>query len=249
MGLSGRLKALFFDLDGTLVEDGDSIQQALAMACQVIQSRWPELDTQELASRYRQVSDLAWGDYDRHLRHLVAPEAMLAAIWSTTLAQWHLHDPQIEHNAAEAYWRHRLRHCRPYSDVFPLLQNLANQFQLCLLTNGAPTMQRAKVEASNLPPFFHHIFVGGEFARGKPDAAIFEAALAAAQCAPWQAVHIGDSLVHDIAGAHNAGILSIWLNRKGLSSSEALPLPDGEITTLHDLLPSLERLLSVSHHD
>lgn len=241
MGLNGRLKALFFDLDGTLVEDGDSIQQALTIACQVLQSRWPELDINELAICYRQVSDMAWGDYDQHLRHLVAPEAMLAAIWRTTLSRWQLHDPLIERNAAEAYWQHRLNHCRPYSDVFPLLQSLANQFHLCLLTNGAPAMQRAKANATGLPSFFHHIFVGGEFARGKPDVAIFEAALAAAQCSPWQAAHIGDSLVHDIAGARNAGILSIWLNRKGLSSSEALPPPDCEIETLHDLLPSLGR--------
>lgn len=241
MGLNGRLKAIFFDLDGTLVEDGDSIWQALTIACQVVQSRWPGLDTNELVTFHRQASDIAWGDYDQHLRHLVDPEAMLAAVWRTTLSRWELHDLAIERNAAEAYWQHRLEHCRPYSDVFPLIQDLAKQFHLCLLTNGAPAMQRAKADATGLTPFFHHIFVGGEFARGKPDAAIFDAALTAAQCSSSQAVHIGDSLLHDIAGACEVGICSVWLNRKGLSSAEASHPPDCKIETLHDLLSTLER--------
>jgi putative hydrolase of the HAD superfamily len=242
MGLSGQLKAIFFDLDGTLADDGDSIRQALDIACQVIQSRWPELDATALATFYRQMSDVAWGDYDQYLRHLVAPEAMLATVWRTTLARWNLNDSTIERTAAEAYWQHRLKHCNPYSDVFPLIRNLSERFQLCLLTNGAPAMQRAKAEAAGLTPFFHHVFVGGDFERGKPDAAIFRAALTATQCSPMQAAHIGDSLTHDIAGARSVGIHSIWLNRKRLSSIDAPHVPDFEIETLHDLLQCLERV-------
>ena len=242
MGLSGQLKAVFFDFDGTLADDGDSIRQALNLACAVINRRWPEIDATALATAYRQVSDAAWGDYDRHLRHLVAPEAMLASVWRTALASWNVHDPDTEREAAAAYWNYRLQHCHPYPDVFPLLHDLSRRFPLYVLTNGAPEMQRAKVTASGLSSFFSLIFVGGDFPRGKPDQAIFQAALTAARCEPAQAVHIGDSLNHDIAGARNVGVLSVWLNRKGMAAAMDSPAPDFEISSLANLQKCLESI-------
>ena len=242
MGLSRGLKAIFFDFDGTLAEDGDSIRQALNLACQVVRRRWPEIDTDQLAAIYRQESDMAWGDYDQHLRHLIEPEAMLASVWRAALAHWSLHDPNTERDAAAVYWNYRLQHCRPYSDVFPLLHDLSQHFHLCLLTNGAPGMQRAKVIASGLSSFFPHVFVGGDFPRGKPDQAIFHAALTAARSEPDQAVHIGDSLTHDIAGARNVGVWSVWLNRKEMTATSGSPTPDFEISTLEDLVKCIESL-------
>jgi putative hydrolase of the HAD superfamily len=234
------LKALFFDLDGTLADDGDSIANALARACAVVCRRWPELDVAELAVLYRQVSDAAWDDYDQNLHHLRSPEAMLASVWDKTLAQWGLHDPTVVQETVATYWQHRLLNCQVYPDVLPVLQGLTDRFHLSVLTNGAPAMQRAKFAATGLTPFFRHVFVGGEFQRGKPDPAIFCAALESAGCQPDQVVHIGDSLVHDIAGARGVGIHSVWLNRKGLERESHTP--DFEIASLTDLSRCLERL-------
>jgi putative hydrolase of the HAD superfamily len=236
------LKAIFFDLDGTLAEDGDSIQEALEGACRIVENCWPELNRVDLAAVYRQISDTAWGDYDRYLRHLPTPEAMLAAVWQQTLAHWNLHDSEIEDEAAHVYWRHRLHTCRPYPDALPVLQFLADRIPLSVLTNGAPAMQRAKLDATGLAPFFHRVFVGGEFARGKPDRAIFRAALAAAGCRPDQAIHIGDSLTHDIRGAHTVGIRGVWINRKNVTPADSSPVPDFAITTLEQLVEYVEHL-------
>ena len=241
------LKAIFFDLDGTLTDDGDTIADALAKACAVVYRRWPELEATELAIVYRQVSDAAWDDYDRNLRHLLSPEAMLASVWNRTLARWDLRDPAVIQEAVETYWHHRLRNCRAYPDVLPLLPRLADRFHLSLLTNGAPAMQRAKFAATGLAPFFQQVFVGGEFARGKPDPAIFQAALQAADCRPDQAVHIGDSLAHDIAGARGVGVRSVWLNRRNVDRTGLAHTPDLEIGSLADLLECLEKIGSFSH--
>jgi len=148
------LKAIFFDLDGTLVDDNDSIRAALSQACQAVSERWPTLDPDELGIIYRQFSEVAWSNYDRYLRHLVSPEAMLASVWQRTLATRGVNDPYAARLASEIYWTYRLQHCHLYTDVLQLLQELMARFTLCMLTNGAPTMQRAKVTATRLGPFF-----------------------------------------------------------------------------------------------
>jgi putative hydrolase of the HAD superfamily len=49
----------------------------------------------------------------------------------------------------------------------------------------------------------------------KPDPAIFDAALALARVVAGEALHVGDSLEEDIAGARAAGIAAVLLNRAG----------------------------------
>ncbi len=255
LALKPMLSAIFFDFDGTLADDGDSVSEALNYACAVIRRRWPDIPTPELVQTYRHVSETAWGDYDRYLRHLSSPEAMLRAVWQETLANWGCHDPAVEREAAALYWHYRLRGCRPFSDVVPVLSRLGQRFHLSLLTNGAPSMQRSKVATSGLEALFQTIFVGGEFARGKPHPAIFEAALEAAGCRPEQAVHVGDSPRYDIAGAQAVGIHTVWLNRKRLAPTE-LPAqlrhqlertrPEQEISSLTELQACIDRLMEVA---
>jgi putative hydrolase of the HAD superfamily len=242
VGLKQPVKAIFFDFDGTLADDGDSISDALTKACDVVCRRWPELNSAKLTIAYRQISDAAWGDYDRHLRHLSSPEAMLAAVWNQTLGRWGLSDPTVEQEAAETYGQQRLHTCQAYPDAVSVLQSLAGRFHLSVLTNGAPAMQRAKLAATGLVPFFQQIFVGGEFARGKPAPAIFRAALEAAGCQPQQAVHIGDSLTHDMAGAQGVGIHSIWLNRREFEFAGLDRAPDFEISNLTSLVECLKQI-------
>jgi putative hydrolase of the HAD superfamily len=49
----------------------------------------------------------------------------------------------------------------------------------------------------------------------KPDPAIFRAALALVGVRAAQALHVGDSLVEDVAGARAAGVGAVWLDRAG----------------------------------
>ena len=256
------LKAVFFDFDGTLADDGAGINQALDAACAIICERWPDLSPAALESAYRQISDRAWGDYDHYLRPVGTPEAMLASLWQQTLEHFSHHDVEVEYNAATTYWQQRLHNCQPYPDVLPLLSDLTQTFHISLLTNGAPGMQRAKVQAAGLQDYFSDIFVGGEFDQGKPAPFIFSAALKAADCQPQEAVYIGDSLLHDVVGARRSGLHSIWLNRKGQRKHEVIQAytaalqeqrvqtdqldrfaqPDYEITQLAALPACLEQI-------
>lgn len=256
------LKAVFFDFDGTLCDDGATIDSALEAAGTAVRRSRPDIESSVLEAAYREVSDRAWTDYDRHLRPLGSPEAMLRSLWRQTLAEFGCDDADVADTAATTYWRHRLDSCRPFADVLPLLPEVGRTFYTSLLTNGAPAMQRAKVQASGLAGYFRDVFVGGEFSQGKPAPFIFTAALDAAGYRPDEAVYVGDSLVHDVVGARRSGLHSVWLNRPGLqrdavlaahanvahtsslqqAEMERLARPDFEITKLDGLPACLERL-------
>ena len=88
------------------------------------------------------------------MRPLGSAEAMLASLWQQTLERFGHDDAEVAHTAATTYWQKRLRSCQPYPDVLPFLADLTRRFHVSLLTNGAPSMQRAKVHASGS----RHIF-------------------------------------------------------------------------------------------
>jgi putative hydrolase of the HAD superfamily len=69
----------------------------------------------------------------------------------------------------------------------------------------------------------------------KPAVAIFEAALALAGATPAQAVHVGDSLAHDVCGARAAGVAPVLLRRAG----EGAPAPPPEVPVISSLVELL----------
>ena len=55
----------------------------------------------------------------------------------------------------------------------------------------------------------------------KPDPALFDAALSTAGCDASEALHVGDSLENDVAGAMAAGVAPVLIAREGGAAGEA----------------------------
>jgi putative hydrolase of the HAD superfamily len=66
-----------------------------------------------------------------------------------------------------------------------------------------------------LGPLIDGVLTSAGAGAGKPSPAIFAAALSIAGVAPEQALHVGDSLEEDIAGARRAGIEAVLVRRDG----------------------------------
>jgi FMN phosphatase YigB (HAD superfamily) len=108
-----------------------------------------------------------------------------------------------------------------------------------LVTNGPSDLQREKLSCLGISTSFAAIAISGEHRAAKPDPAIFMTALTQLGVEAHEAWHVGDSLDHDIAGAHASGLLAVWLNRNltpsagvGLfqPSSPAQVVPEGQAT-------------------
>jgi putative hydrolase of the HAD superfamily len=80
---------------------------------------------------------------------------------------------------------------------------------------------------------FDEIFVSSAVGHAKPDPRIFEAALQKHQLAAAQAVHIGDSEINDIGGAHSVGLRAILVDRSCQRGSVVAPC----VSSLNEIFP------------
>lgn len=146
------------------------------------------------------------------------------------------HDEAAGRAVAEAYASIRDHaNVRWLPGAAEALDRLGERYPLAMVTNGDPRMQGTKLDALGVRDRFEVVVHAGFDAPAKPDPAPFELALDAIDVAAPRAVTVGNSLDHDVAGAHNAGLRSVWLDREGLASPDPEPHHRIEsMAALHD---------------
>jgi putative hydrolase of the HAD superfamily len=97
----------------------------------------------------------------------------------------------------------------------------------------SPRIQRSKLAAVGIADGFDAVIVSGEQGVQKPDPAIFALAVDQLGVTAEEALHIGDNQVADVAGARDAGLTAVWIDRNG---AERTSEPHAVVTDLRGLL-------------
>ena len=243
MELRNRIRAIFFDLDETLVDDDRCMREALIRTCAALAQKCPQIKAARLASTYTRVSDDLWTSFGSVPR---APGSETSSgrelrlyVWGRTLAAYGLSDENLAAEAVDVYSRERRAGYCLFPDVGEVLRALHKRFRLGVITNGPTETQHEKMQVTGLLDYLDVFFISGELGIGKPDAGIFLKALDSVRVTPREAVYVGDSLTSDVAGAKGAGIYTVWMNRKKMAQPPETPSPDFEISSLHDLMALL----------
>ncbi len=146
-----------------------------------------------------------------------------------TLEHVGIRDEDLADHLNAFYRVHRFRNVELFADALPTLDALAGRYKIGLVSNG-----NSYPEKVGLAGRFEFVLFAQDCGFAKPDARIFDAALAQAGCSRDELLHVGDSLSDDVQGARNAGVRSVWLNRDGASNDTDIE-PDYEIATLTEL--------------
>ncbi|MBI4306937.1 MAG: HAD family hydrolase [Chloroflexi bacterium] len=80
-----------------------------------------------------------------------------------------------------------------------------------------------------------------EAAVAKPTPEVFRMTVKAMNIWPSNALHVGDSLAHDVAGAQRAGLRAVWIQRSAHSSTDVVP--DFVVASLSELPATAETWL------
>jgi putative hydrolase of the HAD superfamily len=190
------IRAVFFDLDGTLYDRDRAILQ--------VAERQFDAFREELALISKRV----------FLEHLVALDG-----------HGHNRTPRLHHVLAqtlgfsndladqlENYFRtHYAGFCTVTDDTRTTLETLKAQgVKLGIITNGPTQWQSHKVESMGIASLFDTILISGSEGVEKPDPRIFARALERCGVLPVESMFVGDHPEADIAGAKSAGLLPVW---------------------------------------
>ena len=102
-----------------------------------------------------------------------------------------------------------------FPDATPALRELRDRGLRTFVVSNWDCSLREVLAAAGLLDLVEDAVSSAEAGAAKPDPAPFRAALAAAGCAPEEAVHVGDSEENDVAGAAAAGVRAVLLRRAG----------------------------------
>ncbi len=141
------------------------------------------------------------------------------------------------HLAAEAYVRAHAS-APLYPDARPAVEGLRDRYALAVLSD-ADTGFLADCLAHNRLAF-DAVVSSEDVGAYKPHVAMFREVCARLGVAPGQAVYVGDSPWADIAGARNAGLRAVWLNRHAREWPGDIEPPETVITSLGELGSLLE---------
>ena len=258
------MRTLFFDMDDTLVVEEASAEAALLAACRFASEK-AGVDPQTLYASIRESCRSFWHGSPARSYCLDVGISSWEGLWASfdgndenlrIVAGW---APVYRRNS----WREALRRCGceadgvfaeevadryveerrklhvVYDDVVPILDRLKQDHSLGLLSNGAPDLQRRKLEGSGLARYFDAVVISGEVGLGKPDPRIFELALDRLGATADASAMIGNSLKSDIAPAMAIGMMAVWVNRERKPRSESV-VPSVEVTDLKELTKIFE---------
>lgn len=255
-----KFRAVIFDLDDTLVWDERISRQAL-MEAAAHGASIHTLDAGRLAHDAKLAADELWRahapvercdelgivafegmwghfhgeeDYLRHLREWT-PQ-FRREIWERALGRQGVEDPALAAELGGLFAKRR----RELQEHLPGAESVLHSLRqagvrIGLLTNGAASLQREKIETSGLGMHFDAAVVSGELGTGKPEPEIFHHLLERLSVAPHEALMVGNSLARDVMGGKRAGLHTCWLAIEGEEEPVGLVEPDFTIRSLGEL--------------
>jgi HAD superfamily hydrolase (TIGR01549 family) len=128
----------------------------------------------------------------------------------------------------------RLPGCRPVLEALR-----AWGLRLGVVTNGLDRVQRARLKAARLEPFFEVVVTSEGCGFAKPDPRILEVALTTLAVLPREALYVGDDVRVDGGAALAAGVPFCWMDRGGHPAPDRRPRV--RLTHLRELLAVVDR--------
>lgn len=190
------IRAVLFDLDGTLLDRRATFQRHLKHLIAHHPDLFDEGISTGLLDRLEEMDNNGYEDRRSYYRR-VAEVLGLAAQSAGRLLEY------FEECFPEE--------CVPMPHVQETLSGLARRgYRLGLITNGREKVQSRKLDGLGIREYFDVVVISEVVGVRKPDSRIFEVALAGLGVEASEAAYIGDNPEPDVLGANGSGLMAIW---------------------------------------
>lgn len=214
---SGRIRTVFFDFGGTLVEQ---IADPVDVWFEILLARGLQVSREDLGAAYQEANEWfqdvvfayhgrtreLWPEYDRRV-----------------LARLGIEDPTGQHTMAVQEQFNLVRWNRPYPETDAVLDALRTDGRALHVISNATDEIHDRIRELGLSAYFDSVTCSQEAGANKPDPAPFRLALRRAGCAPAEAMHVGNTYAEDVIGARGVGIAPVLVDREGSQSRADCP--------------------------
>ncbi|HDR7868539.1 MULTISPECIES: HAD family hydrolase [Bacillus] len=190
------IRAVLFDLDGTLLDRRQSLEQFIHDQYNRFASHLMNIEKSEYYSRFLELDNNGYTWKDK--------------VYATLLCEYNittLTPEQLLHD----YITNFQHHCIPFQNMHELLQRLTQQnIKIGIITNGFTDFQMNNLRALNIHTYTNTILVSEAEGIKKPHPEIFERALQKLDVKAAECLYVGDHPENDVLGSERVGILGVW---------------------------------------
>ena len=214
-----RVEVVLFDLDDTIFDHRRSVELGITAHRATLGD---EARTADAAAEFARWNALEEQHYHRYLAGELDFQGQRRARARGFVEPYGV---ELDDDAADLWFETYLVEYRKtwtlHADVLPMFDALAPA-RFGVVTNGDLEFQQSKMMATGLLDVMEFVIASGSVGVAKPDAAIFRHACELFEVPPAQACYVGDRLQTDAIGASAAGLLGVWLDRRGLATEAEL---------------------------
>jgi putative hydrolase of the HAD superfamily len=211
-----RIKAVFFDINETLLDPSRSFHLAFRQVWEDMSGRWS-------TDREKPDWNRIWDSYQREWRAGRSRESRreswaeaqrrnVAALSSAVQK----HDLRIGETALQSFFQRVAEQQEKspllYTGTAETLAALSTRYKVAIISNGVQEKQTRRLRAAGqIPPLREeHMFFSAAVGCRKPDPVIFRHALDRMGLRPNQTVMVGNSWAKDVLGAVNVHMNAVW---------------------------------------
>jgi putative hydrolase of the HAD superfamily len=190
------IKAVLFDLDGTLLNRDESVKKFISRQYDRLQDRLGPIQKETYVSRFITLDNRGYVWKDKVYEQLVREFTIEDITWEELLQDYICEFKNC---------------CIPFPNLIDMLKQLKNdKFPLGMITNGMGQFQMDNIKALEIESYFDVILVSEWEGIKKPNAEIFLRALEKLNVSAQESIFIGDHPENDVKAAQNVGMKGIW---------------------------------------
>ncbi|MCT4776803.1 HAD family hydrolase [Exiguobacterium aquaticum] len=201
------LKAVLFDLDGTLLNRDESVRRFIHDQYTRLKGHLTGIEERDYVTRFIELDHhgYRWKDavYDQLIQEFEI----------SGITRQELLDDYVN----------RFQHfCVAFPNLKPMLSALkARGLRLGIITNGSGEFQMKSIRGLGIHDYFDCILVSEWEGMKKPDPELFQRALERLDVTPGTAMFVGDHALHDIQAAKRVGMRTVWKRNDRWEESDA----------------------------
>lgn len=219
-----EIKAVFFDLDGTLLDRNASLVKFINDQYERYIKELCLIDKQHFMNRFIELDCRGYVWKDRVYSQLLQEMNITELTWEQLL---------------EDYLINFKNACIPFRNVQKVLETLSQMgIKLGLISNGKRKFQRENLNALGIASYFDTILISEEVGRRKPDPLLFQMGLDNLSVSAEESIFVGDHPEHDVKASMDAGMLGIWKHDDYWMDAEA----DFTINDLYEIAAIVQSL-------